>query len=168
MASSMRQSQRERERDRERQQEEPKLGKALEFMRLLWGLDHSLQSRSKMMAATIGLTGPQRLVIRLVGRFPNIAAGSLAGILRIHPSTLTGILKRLAARGLLERSPDPEDGRRIRLRLTERGRALDRDMEGTVEAAVKRTLSRIPERSMEAARQVLDALTQEIRRSGVE
>src|SRR5438132_8459125 len=35
-----------------------------------------------------------RLVMRIVGRFPGIAAGRVAQILHVHPSTLTGILKR--------------------------------------------------------------------------
>ena len=53
----------------------PHLGEVLEFMRLLWALHHGMQSTSKRMEATLGLTGPQRLVLRLVGRFPGIAAG---------------------------------------------------------------------------------------------
>ena len=36
--------------------------------------------------ATVGLTGPQRLVVRLVGRFPGITAGRLAEILHVHCS----------------------------------------------------------------------------------
>ena len=74
-------------------------------MRLLWAVDHGLQRRSKRMAATLGVTGPQRLVIRIVGRFPGISAGRLASILHLHPSTLTGILRRL------ERGGCSRDGR---------------------------------------------------------
>jgi len=140
-----------------------KLGKTLEFMRSLWALDHALQSRSKAMAAALGVTGPQRMVVRLVGRFPDIAAGSLAELLMIHPSTLTGIVQRLESRGLLERQPDPADGRRALLRLTEKARALDREAEGTIELAVKRVLSRLPESAVEQARALVDALATELR-----
>ena len=141
----------------------PKLGKPLEFMRSLWALDHALQSRSKAMAAALGVTGPQRMVVRLVGRFPDIAAGSLAELLMVHPSTLTGIVQRLESRGLLERHPDPADGRRALLRLTERARALDRDAEGTIELAVKRTLARASGSAVEQARALIDALAGELR-----
>src|ERR1043166_1406830 len=41
-------------------------GAALDFMRAVWALDHALRSRSKRMKREIGLTGPQRLVLRLV------------------------------------------------------------------------------------------------------
>jgi DNA-binding MarR family transcriptional regulator len=63
------------------------------------------------MEAAHGVTGPQRLVLRMVGRFPGIAAGRLSEILHVHPSTLTGILKRLEARELLQRKADPRDAR---------------------------------------------------------
>jgi len=46
------------------------------------------------MAATLG-TGPQRLVIRIIGRFPSIHARQLGDILHLHPSSLTAPLKRL-------------------------------------------------------------------------
>jgi DNA-binding MarR family transcriptional regulator len=87
------------------------LGAVLDFMRLLWAVDHGLQSASKRMEAAHGVTGPQRLVLRMVGRFPGIAAGRLSEILHVHPSTLTGILKRLEARELLQRKADPRDAR---------------------------------------------------------
>ena len=38
--------------------------------RLLWAVDHGVRRRSKQMAATLGVTGPQRLVIRLAARYP--------------------------------------------------------------------------------------------------
>ena len=55
------------------------------------------------MESELGITGPQRLVLRVVGQFPGLSAGELAHIVRLHPSTITGILQRLVARGLLER-----------------------------------------------------------------
>jgi len=41
------------------------VGDAIDFLRLIWAVDHALQRRSKSMAATLGITGPQRLVIRI-------------------------------------------------------------------------------------------------------
>jgi MarR family transcriptional regulator, organic hydroperoxide resistance regulator len=67
----------------------------LDFMRLLWSIEHSLQRRSKRMGNERGITGPQRLVLRVVGQFPGLSAGEVAHIVRLHPSTLTGILRRL-------------------------------------------------------------------------
>src|SRR5438128_7540711 len=133
---------------------EPPLGAVLDFMRLLWAVDHSLQSASKRMEASFGITGPQRLVVRIVGRFPGIAAGRVAEILHVHPSTLTGILKRLEARGVLQRRSDPRDARRALFGLTAKGRKLDTVKTGTVEQAVRRVLTRDPQ-EIPAAQAVL-------------
>ncbi|MBU8898914.1 MarR family transcriptional regulator [Corallococcus sp. H22C18031201] len=140
----------------------PPLGEVLEFMRLLWAVDHGLQSTSKRMESKLGLTGPQRLVIRLVGRFPGITAGSLAHILHVHPSTLTGVLKRLERRGLLERKSDPLDGRKALFSLTEEGRQHDIPSEGTVEAAAQRVLARMPRGHIVFTQEVLTTLAQEL------
>jgi MarR family transcriptional regulator, organic hydroperoxide resistance regulator len=138
------------------------LGEVLDFMRLLWAVDHGLQSTSKRMEATLGLTGPQRLVLRLVGRFPGIAAGKLAQILHVHPSTLTGVLKRLEKRGLIERRSDPLDGRRALFALTDAGLAMDVPATGTVEAAVQRVLSRMSRARIIGTQDVLTALAEEL------
>src|SRR5579864_2490352 len=116
------------------------LDSVLDFMRLLWSVEHGLQRMSKRMEAELGITGPQRLVLRIVGRFPGLSAGELAHIVRLHPSTITGILQRLVARGLLERERDPGDSRRARLRLNGRALAYTRTSSGTVEQAVTQAL----------------------------
>jgi len=127
-------------------------------MRLIWALDHGLQSRSKRMQADLGLTGPQRVALRVLGRRPRISAGALADILRLHPSTLTGILHRLERQGLVRRTTDPADRRRTRLELTARGRELDVSTPGTVEAVVARVLSGFPESRLRPAADVLAAV----------
>jgi DNA-binding MarR family transcriptional regulator len=137
------------------------LGAVLDFMRLLWAVDHALQSASKRMEATFGVTGPQRLVVRIVGRFPGIAAGRVAEILHVHPSTLTGILKRLESRGMLQRRSDPRDARRALFSLTAKGKKLDTLRTGTVEQAVRKVLLRSPEK-VAAAQEMLASLSDEL------
>ena len=127
----------------------------LDFMRLLWSIEHGLQRLSKRMEAELGITGPQRLVLRVVGRFPGTSAGQVAHIVRLHPSTITGILHRLVARGLLERERDPGDSRRARLRLRTRARPFTRTSSGTVEKAVTQALKRVGAADVRAARRVL-------------
>lgn len=146
----------------ERPDGQPALGPVLEFMGALWSLDHALQSASKRMEARQGVTGPQRLVLRILGRRPGISAGEVSDILHLHPSTLTGILRRLTERGLVERRADPDDARRALLRLTSRGRALDALRNGTVESAARRALARLDDRSVRAVRRLSAALTEEL------
>ncbi len=134
----------------------------LEFMRLLWAVDHQLQSTSKRMEGAMGVTGPQRLVVRLIGRYPGITAGRLAQVMHLHPSTLTGILKRLVKRGLITRQSDPLDARKAPFVLTEAGRAHATPSSGTVEAAVERVLARMSSSRLAGAQDVLTALAEEL------
>lgn len=135
------------------------LGEVLEFLRALWALNHALESTSRRMKSRLGVTGPERMVVRLVGRYPGISAGDLARILHVHPSTLTGLLKRLAARGVLSRRVDAGDARRALFSLTRRGAPLDSMKRGTAEAAIRVALRSLPAREVRAAVAVLEQLT---------
>jgi DNA-binding MarR family transcriptional regulator len=112
-------------------------------MRALWGLDHALEVTSKRMDARLGVTRPQRLVVRFIGQFPGISAGELARLQNVDKSNLTGILQRLEERGLLCRRKDPRDARRTLFWLTPRGLRLDAVRSGTVEAAVGHALAQV-------------------------
>jgi DNA-binding MarR family transcriptional regulator len=142
------------------------VGEALEMLRLVWAVDHALQRRSKSMAVVLGITGPQRLVIRIIGRFPSIHARQLADILHLHPSSLTALLKRLERRRLIRRRPDARDRRRRLLGLTREGQAFNRDMPGTIEAALQRTLRRVAARDLAGTRLVLGSFARELDRGG--
>jgi DNA-binding MarR family transcriptional regulator len=130
----------------------------LQFMQLMWAVAHGLETTSRRMATAIGVTGPQRLVLRVVGLFPGLSAGDLAAVLHVHPSTLTGILQRLATLRLLHRAADPGDRRRAILRLTPRGARINALTAGTIEAAVVRTLGAVHARDRAATRRVLQRL----------
>lgn len=136
----------------------PALGATLEFMRLLWALDHVLHKRSKRMARSFGVTGPQRLALRVVGREPEVSAGRLAEVLKVHPSTLTGILQRLERRGFLTRVVDQGDRRRVRLELTPAGRSVTTSTSGSIEDVVSGVLKRMPAAKLAATSSVLRAL----------
>lgn len=52
----------------------------------------------------------------------------LCEVVRIEQPTMAATLKRMERDGLIERVPDPEDGRRVRIVLTEHARALEVDL----------------------------------------
>jgi DNA-binding MarR family transcriptional regulator len=134
----------------------------LQFMQLLWAVVHGLERTSKRMNGEIGVTGPQRLVLRVAGLFPGLSAGELATVLHVHPSTLTGVLQRLATQGLLTRADDPRDRRRAVLKLTKVGARANAVRHGTVEAAIAQALGGISERDRAATRRVLERLSQHL------
>lgn len=131
-------------------------------MQLLWAVAHGLESTSKRMHASLGITGPQRLVLRLVGHHGSMSAGELAQIMHVDPSSLTGMLRRLQELGLLNRRNDPRDARRAVLKLTASGRRTNANNRGTVEAAVERALRSMPARELRAAQGALQALAGEL------
>jgi DNA-binding MarR family transcriptional regulator len=93
------------------------------------------------MARELGVTFPQRTVVRLVGRSPGVSPGELAEFLHIDPGTLSTILRGLEKRGLIVRGSDPGDRRRVQIRLTDAGAALETPVPGTVEAVLTGVLA---------------------------
>lgn len=148
----------------ERPHPEYPLDGPLLFLQTIWALDHVLQSHSKRMRSAYGITGPQRLVLRIVGLYPGLSSTDLSGILHLHPSTLTGIVERLRSGGYLERTADPGDGRRALLRLTAKGRNVTRRREGTIENAAARALSSCRPSELKAALALLGLLAVELGR----
>lgn len=138
------------------------LPEVLQFMQVLWAVVHGLERTSKRMSQMIGVTGPQRLVLRVVGLFPGVSAGRLAAILHVHPSTLTGVLQRLVDQQLIQRVADPGDRRRAVLRLTRRGTHTNARGRGTVEAAIAEALDHVSARDREITARVLARLTAQL------
>ena len=139
-------------------------GETLQFMQRMWDFVHALDVRSKRMMLTIGVTGPQRLVLRLVGQQPKQTASEIAAMLGKHPSTLSGVLARLEERGLLLRESDPDDRRRARFTLTAAGKKIDRERRGTVEAATRRALGRVRPEDIEKTLGLVAVLVEELER----
>jgi len=142
------------------QAEEPRypLGRALDFLERVWRVNHALQRASTRMARDLGLTGPQRVVVRCVGRYPGLTASQLAAILHLDRGSISAVLNRLEGRGLLERRTDPLDRRRVTLGLTAEGRGYDRPTEHTIEAAVEHLLQITADLDLETTGRVLASL----------
>lgn len=138
------------------------LGESLDLLRLLWAVDHAMHRTSKRMEARLGVTGPQRLLLRIVGRFPGITAGEVARFIDAHASTVTGLVKRLRRRGLIRVEPDPADRRRVRLALSVAGRDVDVQASGTIEAAIAATLVALGSRRVALAAGVLRELRRQL------
>jgi DNA-binding MarR family transcriptional regulator len=113
----------------------------MDLMRLLWRVDHALGTLSRQMLASLGVTSPQRVALRALLRNPDITAAGLADALRVDPSSITGILHRLEGAGLIARATDDSDGRKRRILVTPEGQRLNGLQNGTVEAAMARTLA---------------------------
>jgi len=132
--------------------------RTLVFLRTVWALDHRLQSHSKRMKVRAGVTGPQRLVLRVLAIAPETAPTELARILFFHKSTVSIILRSLEQAKLVRRCPNKNDRRGIVLVLTPKGRRVAEQRKGTVEAVFRKTLAKMKPRDVDIARDVLERL----------
>ena len=76
------------------------------------------------LLAELGLTYPQYLVLLALWERDDVTVSALGERLGLDSGTLTPLLKRLAAAGHVQRVRDAADERRVRIRLTAPGRAL--------------------------------------------
>ena len=83
---------------------------------------------SRQLATSHGLTGPQMLCLREITTGGSLTTGTLARAMALSPATLTGILDRLEARGLVSRERRPEDKRRVLVSLTAHGRQMAQEL----------------------------------------
>ena len=84
----------------------------------------AIDLHSKHLSKTVGLTGPQLVILQQIGRQKGILARQVAKNVNLSPATVTSILDRLEARDLVHRIRSSEDKRRVGLFLTESGENL--------------------------------------------
>lgn len=109
----------------------PSLGTQLSFA--LYGAANRMVRLHKIHLEPLGLTFPQYLVmLELLDNAPQ-TVGALGRRLDMDTGTITPLLKRLDAAGLLTRTRDPDDERRVLVELTSKGRALDADLRGVTD-----------------------------------
>lgn len=90
----------------------------------LYAASLAMTKAYKPLLAPLGLTYPQYLAMLVLWEGDGITVSQLGERLALDSGTLTPLLKRLQALGLLQRLRDAADERRVLLRLTTAGRAL--------------------------------------------
>jgi DNA-binding MarR family transcriptional regulator len=93
--------------------------------RLFWLLSRAqrrVMAEADARLAGLGLTSTQAGALFCISSTDGIAVGELAERLELAQSAASGLAQRLEAAGLVTRSPDPQDGRSVRLVLTRSGR----------------------------------------------
>ncbi|MDH4870275.1 MarR family transcriptional regulator [Pseudomonas sp. BN515] len=96
----------------------------------------------KPVLEQLGLTYTQFIAIVALWDEDNQTVGSLGEKLFLESNTLTPMLKKLEALGLLQRQRDPEDERQVRVSLTPAGRSL---REQSLEASLNDSTGLSPE-----------------------
>ena len=90
----------------------------------LYAASRAVTARYRPMLDEIGLTYPQYLVMMLLWEEDHQTVGQLGARLALDSGTLSPLLKRLTAAGLVTRHRRVEDERSVAIALTPAGRAL--------------------------------------------
>ena len=117
--------------------ENPPLPQMLCFA--LYSANHAMQAAYKPMLDAAGLTYPQFLVLTLLWSEDDQTMSRIGAALHLESNTLTPMLKRMEAAGLVLRNRDPHDERQVRLTLTEAGSALRHETAGVSRAIGEKT-----------------------------
>ncbi|KJE34401.1 MarR family transcriptional regulator [Thalassospira sp. HJ] len=101
----------------------------------IYSAGHAFNRVYKPLLDKLGLTYPQYLVMVALWQEDNQSVRSIGAKMYLESSTLTPLLKRLEANGLVTRTRDPSDERSVRITLTEAGKTL-RDQAEEVPACI--------------------------------
>ncbi len=95
-----------------------------QFCFALYSASHAMTRTYKPLLDRLGLTYPQYLVMLVLWQQDDILVKDIGARLFLDSGTLTPLLKRLEAAGLLARTRDPHDERQVRIVLSPAGQAL--------------------------------------------
>jgi DNA-binding MarR family transcriptional regulator len=104
--------------------------------------------RSAKLLARIGLYPGQDTLLQLLATHGRMTMGEAAGALSIQPPTVTKMVNRLTAAGLLTTQVVDRDRRKIAVSLTETARAKIDEIEAIWEALEEEALARLDAESL--------------------
>ena len=90
----------------------------------LYGTSLAINRTYKPLLDDLGLTYPQYLVLSALWERDGQTIGAIAERLDLEPSTITPLVKRLEAAGLVTRERNPADERQVQVRVTPAGGEL--------------------------------------------
>jgi DNA-binding MarR family transcriptional regulator len=127
----------------------------------VYAANHAFTAAYKPLLEPLGLTYPQYLVLLILWEREGLSVKEIGARLHLDSGTLTPLLKRMEAAGLLTRARDAEDERQLRIHLTGKGRDLR-----TRAAEVRQSLACMlaeAEEALAALRTRLASLTETLR-----
>lgn len=95
----------------------------------LYSANHAMHGVYKSLLKEVGLTYPQFLALNVLWETNNVPVGTITSKLQLDTNTLTPLLKRLETMGLVTRTRNTKDERQVILKLTRKGRTLQKKTE---------------------------------------
>ena len=107
-------------------------------------ITHISSLYSKLLAKEMKLTTGQLLCLRALAKEDNLPIRQISKRIFLSPSTVTGVIDRLEARGLIARRRDNPDRRIISLVITDAGRRLVEFAPVPIQSLLAENLKRLP------------------------
>jgi len=108
-------------------------------------ITRAIDLHSRLLLQKYGLTSPQLAALQAVQRMQPVTVGVVAKEIHLSQATVTGILGRLEARGLVVRTRGSQDRRSVYVELTEAGDKLVQEAPSLLQQRFHRELSRLQE-----------------------
>ncbi|MFC9916191.1 MarR family winged helix-turn-helix transcriptional regulator [Streptomyces sp. NPDC127197] len=128
----------------------------------LYAASRAVTARYRPLLDELGLTYPQYLVMLVLWERDRVSVRDVGTALQLESSTLSPLLKRLEAAGLIRRERRADDERSVALHLTPAGAEL-RDKARTVPVAIGEAMGLSSEQQA-TARHLLRLLTENVTR----
>jgi DNA-binding MarR family transcriptional regulator len=131
-----------------------------DILRSLRRITRAIDLHSRQLMATFGLTGPQLVCLRAIGREPKLTPSELARSVSLSQATVTGIVDRLVARQLVTRTPTPKDRRSVYVSLTQAGLDLVAYAPSPLQERFSLRLASLSDSDRESLRAALERVVQ--------
>jgi len=122
----------------------------------------SINLESKKIEKKYGISIPQMMCLQFLSKQEDYksTASSIKGYLMLNASTVTGILKRLEARGLVAKLPNVNDRRATFITLTAKGADLLKEPPTTLQEKLTARLQRLSDPEIQTLNENIDLLVQ--------
>jgi len=128
-------------------------------------LFYVLAEQSRKAEQETGLTGAQLWVVKMLEEGSPMKVTELARRMYLHPATMVGLLDRLEAKSLVQRSRSDKDRRVVHITITEQGRELVRNSPEVAKGLLVKGLEPLPEKKVKV---ISDGLEQIVNILGVQ
>ena len=108
----------------------------------------TLRLSGRAAEQTLGVNGAQLFVLQKLAEEPADSLAELASRTRTDPSSVSVVVSRLVARGLVRREASADDARRVTISLTSSGRGLVRRVPRSAQAQLLEAAASLPPRQL--------------------
>src|SRR5450631_171161 len=124
-----------------------------------------LAEQSRKADHETGLTGSQLWVVKMLDGSSPLMVSDLARRMYLHPATMVGLIDRLEAKGLVQRTRSDKDRRVVHVIITAQGRELVRNSPEVVQGLLVRGLETLTDKQVKV---ISDGLEQIVNMLGIQ